>query len=492
MLSSSGDHLEGKRINERYRIKRVEKWTEHTVFCVAEDMADSRLYDLILLNSTLIKSDAELNKQLERKLRLKHKNIVELLASGSSCDGEAFIVTQKADKSTLSDLLGNGPMPLRQATELLMQILDALIYLQKSGEPCFLPFPHLICVDSFGIQMHSRLSILEFASDLLPVDTCTKDPASPIQKALYTAPECLQSGKVDQFSQIYSVACILYQMLCGKAPFESDDLVELESQQLCVNPQRLHEKKSDLYVDPAVEKVLIKALQKEPGKRQSSLAEFKSELQDALCAHKFWNTKTRKLTGIAASVLLLVAVFCFTTQSGIGFGSTKRDPVVQTESSDPELSAEPVVDPAGDPFAAIPKVPANAIDLGDLVLSSNQRKELAAGDYVCKHIHMTGDAKLSSNGSVRLWIEASNDGDHALVLQDSSSINAGKNLEDITIYDLDQSSIKMSGKSSLRATVLAPAALLEAGDNAEIHGSFTSNGQKLDQHARFINSSSDE
>lgn len=487
MFSASGDHLEGKRISERYRIKRVEKWTEHTVFCVAEDMSDSRLYDLLLIDSSVINDLAGMKKQVAKKLRLRHKSLSALLASGSTSEGEEFFVTEKCEPTLLSSLLSKCQLSVRQSSDLLIELIEGLDYLSKAGEQPFLPFPQLITVDSFGAQIHAKLPVLNFSEDLLPADTCSQVEITPIERARFTPPECFKGAKIDQRSQIYALACLLYQMLSGQSPFDSDDLVELESQQLCVRPGRLHEKRPDLYIDPRIEDVLIKALQKQPEKRQSSLSEFKEELQDALCENKFWNSRSRKLSGIAATVVLAVSAICLSGQFGIGQSSAVSDPA-------PIAAIDPAPEPAqkNELLATLPDVPASANKLGELILTGDQKRELDAGDYVCSRLHVSGNARLSAKGTVHLWVDAPDDGERAIEMKDNAIIAAVKNSDDFTIYDMNTASIKMRDRAKINASVLAPAALLEAQDEAQIQGSFTSNGQKLDGKARFINSSSDE
>jgi len=80
---------------------------------------------------------------------------------------------------------------------------------------------------------------LDFAGAVIEQDILVQNPLNALQTACYTPPECIKGKVPDTRSQIYTLGCLLYRLLTGVLPFESDDLVELQSQQLCVAPPAL-------------------------------------------------------------------------------------------------------------------------------------------------------------------------------------------------------------------------------------------------------------
>ncbi|MBX9723567.1 MAG: hypothetical protein K2X81_19340, partial [Candidatus Obscuribacterales bacterium] len=236
MFSTSGDHLEGKRISERYRIKSVIKWTEHTVFCVAEDLANSQLIDLVLLDPSTIKNMASFKKQTQKKIAFDQRNLRRVLDASQTADGEPFIAGERIARGEFARCLSKNELSARQSVLLTVQIIDALLYLSKMAEPCFLPLPDILEFEDKGQNKSLKISTLQFVPGTLPDDSFCPEPLTLLERAKYFPPECIKGKKPDARSQAYVLACILYQLLSGHVPFETDDLLELESQHLCVQP----------------------------------------------------------------------------------------------------------------------------------------------------------------------------------------------------------------------------------------------------------------
>lgn len=92
----------------------------------------------------------------------------------------------------------------------------------------------------------------------------------------YVAPEQVKGEPGDEHSDLYSLACVLYEMLSGHPPFRSDSEYDLMRAQVEAMPQPLRERIPD--VDAATESVLLRALAKAPGGRYASVAEFAQAL----------------------------------------------------------------------------------------------------------------------------------------------------------------------------------------------------------------------
>ncbi len=481
MFSTSGDHLEGKRISERYRIKSVVKWTEHTVFCIAEDLANGLLIDMFLLDPSAIKNAASFKKQIQKKTTLKHKNLRRVLDAGQTADAEPFIACERVAAAEFTRCLNKNELSAKQSVLLVVQVIDALIYLSKMAEPCLLPLPDVLEFDSKGQSKSLKITALKFAPETLPDDSFCLESLTLLERAKYIPPECIKGKKPDARSQAYVLGCVLYQLLSGHAPFETDDLLELESQHLCMQPKRIHEIRPDLYLDPRIEAVITRALSKEPAQRQNTLAQLKLELLDSIGARPLLHRRAAQVAAVGLLCLAAATAVCNLSPRPVD-DYAPVIPVVKSEG-------EPVSNESA--LAKLPLAPDNAIKLGTIRLGGTEKKELAAGDYVCEGLFLSGNARLQGNGNVHLWVQPQDGRAPAIEMTDSATVAASNAAGELAIYDMGFAEIKLSGKANIKASVQAPAALLQASDNATIQGSFESNGQILNDHAKFINSTID-
>jgi serine/threonine protein kinase len=475
VINRNTDLLEGKRISQRFRIKVVEQWHEHAVFCTGEDLERNRQVCLVLIDPLAVKSAEAFEKTAKRKQKLRHANLVALEDFGQTCDGEPFVALDRFGLQELEGTLDKkAALPVRNACEVVLQLIEGLSFLAESHEPPALPLPDriLVCPDE---QKTFKILDLDFGESLAEKDLLVQRPLSALQAASFTPPECVKGKEVDARSQVYALGCLIYRLVTGVAPFESDDLVELQSQQLCVAPRRFHEARPDLYLPPRLEACVMKALSKDPAARPASLRQFLFELKDALKAQSWWQKNWRQVACLAA--------VC--AGAGLYAGGYLGQPFWQTLP--PAVSPPPVENP---PVPAgidsmLPPLPANAVKLGKLNLSGSNQKTLLPGNYQCDELNLSDSARLTAQGDVSLWITPAGENPAAFTISGQAQLAALEQSEKLKIY-YSGSSIVMSGMSSLKATVQAPVALLDASGDSAIEGSFTSAGQRLNDKAHFV------
>lgn len=491
MLPSNVDPLEGKRISQRYRIKTVDQWQDLAIFSTGEDLEKNRSISIVIVDQHTIKNPELFEKHTKRKAKLAHPNIVQFEDFGRTQEEEPFIAIDAVGAKTLAESFSSlGGLSPKQAVEFIISIIEGLNYLSTNGEASTLPLPDRILV-SKQANITGRVYNLDFGDSVTQEQLFLMSPSSMLECAKYTPPECIKEKKLDAKSQIYTLACILYRLLTGVNPFDSDDLVELQSQHLAVPPKPFHTVRPDLYISPALESCVMKALSKDPQQRQDSLLKFKDDLRHAIQNAPLWKRRWKEAAGIflacAAAVYasgIIVQPF-WATPAVDPVEITTTDPVpVDPGSADPETT-----DPSQpDPNAAaskIPPLPADAKDLSFLRLTGGEHKVLSAGNYKCSGLRLSDSAQLSSDGEVSLWI-VGEAGQVPLTLQEHASVLAGKDPQSFKIYYEGKDALLLSGDAKLKANVLAPAALLDASGNSTIAGEFISAGQKLTDKARFV------
>ncbi|HMU69282.1 MAG TPA: protein kinase, partial [Chitinophagales bacterium] len=95
-------------------------------------------------------------------------------------------------------------------------------------------------------------------------------------------PEQIQGKEADARSDVYAIGAVLYEMLTGHILFERDTEFELLNSQISEKPKPLREFNHE--VSPELEKIILRALEKEPGKRYASAREFSEVIRRLLLA----------------------------------------------------------------------------------------------------------------------------------------------------------------------------------------------------------------
>jgi serine/threonine protein kinase len=201
--------------------------------------------------------------------KLEHPHILPVFDYGES-DGVAYFVMRYMDAGTLKEKMIEGrPLPLHEIDRLFTQLADALSYAHSRGIVHRDLKPANVLIDAQGNVFLTDFGIaklLESASPrLTQTDAIMGTPA-------YISPEQAQGQTVDQRSDIYSLGIILYEMVTGSVPFTAETPLAVLFKHISdpLPPPSLV--KPD--IRPAIEKVILKALAKDPRDRFATAAEF--------------------------------------------------------------------------------------------------------------------------------------------------------------------------------------------------------------------------
>jgi tRNA A-37 threonylcarbamoyl transferase component Bud32 len=220
---------------------------------------------------------------------LEHSHILPVFDYGET-DGIAYFVMRYLEAGTLKDKMESGrPLPLNEIDRIFTQLAEALSYAHSHGVVHRDLKPANALIDSFGNVFLTDFGIaklLESASPrLTQTDAVMGTPA-------YISPEQAQGQTVDQRSDIYSLGIILYEMVTGSVPFIADTPLAVLFKHI-TDPLPLPSKvKPD--VPEAIEKVILKALAKNPQDRFATASDFieawKSALEEARSARRLRET----------------------------------------------------------------------------------------------------------------------------------------------------------------------------------------------------------
>lgn len=214
--------------------------------------------------------------QREQKIgeQLDHPAILKFIPVEEK--SRPYLVMEFIEGETLNDLMiRSGPMPEKDAARIAGIVCDALEYLHLQGiaHRDIKPENIILCRDGsyrlidFGLACTARSRRLTFAK--LSSVMGTPD---------YIAPERAQGKRGDHRSDIYSLGAILYQMLTGVPPFEGENPFVVMNARLIGDPAAPRSRRPDL--SPAMEEIILHAMERAPGRRYESARAMKGELEN--------------------------------------------------------------------------------------------------------------------------------------------------------------------------------------------------------------------
>ncbi len=218
-----------------------------------------------------IARDPAVRERLRREARavasLDHPNVVPLYEAGEQ-DGTIFIVTRWVDGTELGTLIdSDGPLDPARAARTAAQIAAALEIAHETGlvhrdvkpSNVILTAEGHVYLTDFGLAKRA-----ETAPGLTRADQV-------LGTVDYVAPEQIEGSEPDARSDVYSLGCVLFEMLTGEAPFadQKGGMAKMWAQ-VNAEPPSVRERRPD--VPPALEDVIARAMAKAPEARPTAAA----------------------------------------------------------------------------------------------------------------------------------------------------------------------------------------------------------------------------
>jgi serine/threonine-protein kinase len=189
-----------------------------------------------------------------------HPNVCRVYDIGEA-EGQTFLSMEYVDGEDLSSLLRRiGRLPGEKAVEIARQLCAGLAALHDRGLLHRDLKPSNVMVDGRG-----RVRITDFG---LAVPVATDAGKQRVGTPAYMAPEQLDGRGVDARSDVYSLGLVLYEIFTGRRAFEAETMAELARLQREGTPTSPSSIITDL--DPAVERILARCLEKDPADRPPS------------------------------------------------------------------------------------------------------------------------------------------------------------------------------------------------------------------------------
>ncbi len=263
-------------IDGRYRVlHRVGSGGMADVVC-AEDLQLGRKVAIKLLHRRFAQ-DEEFVERFRREASsaagLQHPHVVAVYDRGA-WDDTYYIAMEYLEGRTLKKLvLEEAPLAPARAIDLTIQILRAARFAHKRGIIHRDLKPHNVIIDAEG-----RAKVTDFGIAKAGASDMTQT-GSIMGTAQYLSPEQAQGYSVSAPSDLYSVGIILYEMLTGRVPFEGESAVTIALKQVSEPP--VPPSQHNPQVPPALEAVVLRALEKDPARRFGDADEFIAALEHA-------------------------------------------------------------------------------------------------------------------------------------------------------------------------------------------------------------------
>jgi len=265
----------GKRLDGRYEIIEIIGVGGMAVVYKAYDNIDGRIVAVKILKDEFIANE-DFRRRFKNESKaialLSHPNIVKVY-DVSYGDRLQYIVMEYVDGITLKEYIEQqGTINTREAVYFVTQILRALQHAHDRGivhrdvkpQNIMLISDGTIKVTDFGIARFSR-SETSTITDLA------------IGSVHYISPEQAKGSVTDAKTDIYSVGVVLYEMLTGRLPFQSDSAVSVALMQLQNDPVKPREINPNIPI--GLEQIIIRAMQKNQNDRYQSASEILMDIE---------------------------------------------------------------------------------------------------------------------------------------------------------------------------------------------------------------------
>lgn len=347
----SMDKYIGKKLDGRYEIRELIGVGGMAMVYKAYDSIDDRVVAIKILREEFA-SNEEFRRRFKNESKaiaiLSHPNIVKVY-DVSFGDTLQYIAMEYVDGITLKEYIEQqGTLRWQEAVHFTVQILKALEHAHKKGIIHRDIKPQNIILLQDGTIKVADFGIARFSGS--GQRTMTEKAIGSVH---YISPEQARGDEIDEKTDVYSVGVILYEMLSGKLPFESDSAVSVAIMQVQANPASL--KQMNPSVPDGLEQITMKAMQKEPSQRYQSASEMLSDIEafrndpDIRFNYRYFvdNEPTKYvpsvkaklaaeqeeeepkktniipiLSGIAGAVIVVAAIFVIFMVIKVGFGQT--------------------------------------------------------------------------------------------------------------------------------------------------------------------------
>lgn len=216
---------------------------------------------------------------------LNHPNILTIHEIGSQ-DGVHYIATEYIDGESLRDRLHHSRMQLREVLEVAIQVASALSAAHQAGivhrdikpENIMLRRDGYVKVLDFGLAKLTDTVAREQETEDAPTRVMIKtDPGVVMGTSFYMSPEQARAQDVDARSDIWSLGCVIYEMVTGRMPFEGPTTSDVIG--LILHKEPLSLARYGVEIPAELDRIVTKALEKDREERYQVVKDLALDLK---------------------------------------------------------------------------------------------------------------------------------------------------------------------------------------------------------------------
>ena len=281
---SVADPFVGRTLDEKYIVEeRLGAGGMGAVYR-ARHLSMDRPVAIKFLHQRLLEDEAaRLRFQTEAlaAVKLRHANAVSVTDFGHTPEGGVYIVMELLEGRTLREILSReAPLETARAISLMLQTSAAVAAAHEAGIIHRDLKPSNILVTQSADQP-AVVKVLDFGiATFTPDDdddvTAPNQTSTVIGTPRYMSPEQYNGNELTPAADVYSLGVILYEMLTGMVPFSGSTPAEIAEKHANNPPHSPREIVAAIPED--VERIILKALEKQPSDRFANAADFRHEL----------------------------------------------------------------------------------------------------------------------------------------------------------------------------------------------------------------------
>ena len=272
----AGTHAAPGAVLGSYRLERVVGRGGMATVFLAQDVKHRRQVAVKVLKPEVAAAIGGVRflREIEIAAQLVHPHILPLFDSGAAGDQLFYVMPHVEGGSLRARLRRGAPLPIEEALRLAQEVARALGHAHRHG------FIHrdikpenILLSDGMALVADFGLARVLNAGDPEQLTGHGVTLGTP----RYMSPEqALDTGDVGAPADLYSLACVLYEMLAGEPPFTGASAIAVLSQHLIGIPAPITEKRTE--IPDSIERVLQKGLAKAPADRFATAAQFAEAL----------------------------------------------------------------------------------------------------------------------------------------------------------------------------------------------------------------------